>query len=244
MMMGLGSVLALAGAVVWLVSLGVFKDPHVAAAGLATGTLGVLGLGWWLTLATRYQTAGKGLAGLACLLAPLNLWFYVAQDLLQLDEGLWLPAAALCGLYGATVWALRDPKFMLSIPVGLTATVMLLVADVAPGQLQCLVYCSAWITGLGFAWMMGERLFLADESATFTRKRFGGPLARCGLVQMSFGLLPLAITRVVGHVMQVSPDGRIGRWALGQANAPLEIALWCLGAFAFWFAGHIVLRRR
>ncbi|MEM9589097.1 MAG: hypothetical protein AAGA03_17580, partial [Planctomycetota bacterium] len=37
---------------------------------------------------------------------------------------------------------------------------------------------------------------------------------------------------------------RIGRWALGQANAPLEIALWCLGAFAFWFAGHIVLRRR
>lgn len=37
---------------------------------------------------------------LACLLMPLNLWFYDAQGLITLREGghLWIPAVVCCAL--------------------------------------------------------------------------------------------------------------------------------------------------
>ncbi|MGH7201936.1 MAG: hypothetical protein ACREJB_15120, partial [Planctomycetaceae bacterium] len=88
----LGGVLAVLGLVVWLYSLGLFENTLVVAGLMGAGTLLVLGGGWFVTLKTRYKTAGRALAFLGCVVAPLNLWFYHAQNMVTLDQGLWIGA--------------------------------------------------------------------------------------------------------------------------------------------------------
>src|SRR5688572_18659919 len=90
---GVGGGLFVIGLVTWLATLGVFDHPLVLAAALGAGNLVLLGVGFWLVLNTRYQLAGLALSLLACLVMPLHLWFYHAQNLLTLDNQLW--AAAL-----------------------------------------------------------------------------------------------------------------------------------------------------
>lgn len=47
-MLMIGGGLCVLGLIVWLVSLGVFKDPHVLAGVLGVGTLAILGAGWYV----------------------------------------------------------------------------------------------------------------------------------------------------------------------------------------------------
>ena len=65
-----------------------------------------------ITLRSRYQTAGRALTLLACLVMPLNLYFYHAYDLITLDGHLWLAALVCCLLYAASAWVLRDRLFV------------------------------------------------------------------------------------------------------------------------------------
>ena len=78
-LLGLGGVLLVLGLVIWLATLGVFKNPVVVAVALGIGNAAVLVGGWAIIRFTRYQTAGRAITLLACLVMPLNLWFYHAQ---------------------------------------------------------------------------------------------------------------------------------------------------------------------
>src|SRR4051812_48417835 len=79
-MLMIGGGLCVLGLVIWLISLGVFRDPRVLAFALGLGTLAILGAGWFFTLRTRFRIAGQAITFLGCVIAPLNLWFYHAQN--------------------------------------------------------------------------------------------------------------------------------------------------------------------
>ena len=108
-MLTIGGGLFVLGLLIWLVSWGIFQNPVILAAALGIGTLAILCAGWWVALVTRFRIAGQALTFLGCVVAPLNLWFYHAQDLVTLDNHLWLGGVVCCLLYVATVYVLRDP---------------------------------------------------------------------------------------------------------------------------------------
>src|SRR5690606_8012166 len=66
----LGGALAVLGLIIWLVSLRIFDNPVVTAVALGLGTLAILAAGWWVTLKTKYRTAGLALTFLGCVVAP------------------------------------------------------------------------------------------------------------------------------------------------------------------------------
>src|SRR5262245_57985429 len=98
-----GATLLVLGLVIWLYTMGVFENKTVVAALMGTATVGVMAAGWALISRTRFQTAGRALTLLACLVMPLNLWFYHAQGLhpFTLYERLWIAALVCCALYAA-----------------------------------------------------------------------------------------------------------------------------------------------
>src|SRR5262249_6975438 len=107
-----GGALLVIGLVIWLATLRVFANKLVIAVALGAANLVLLLAGWYLILATRYQLAGRALTLLACLVMPLNLWFYHANDLVTLEGHLWVPALVCCALYAASALVLRDPLFV------------------------------------------------------------------------------------------------------------------------------------
>ena len=60
-MLMIGGGLCVLGSIVWLVSKGVFENPRVLAVALGTGTLAILGAGWFVALRTKYRIAGRRL---------------------------------------------------------------------------------------------------------------------------------------------------------------------------------------
>ncbi|WP_171190061.1 hypothetical protein, partial [Alienimonas chondri] len=156
-LLGTGGGLVIAGGLVWLVSLGAFDDPRVLAASLIGGCCALLVLGWGLATRTRYRMAGLAAAGLACVTLPLNLWLLEAQNLVTITGGLWAWAAGCAALQAATVWLLRDRRFLLAVQGGVTLTAVL-----ALGQMHRLDE-PLWVAGtlavLGVLSVEGFRLF-------------------------------------------------------------------------------------
>ena len=98
-MLMIGGALCVLGLVVWLVSLGVFKDPHVLAVTLGVGTLAILALGWFFTLRTRFRLAGQAITFLGFFVAPLNFCLYHAQGFFTVDVFLWVGGVFCCRSY-------------------------------------------------------------------------------------------------------------------------------------------------
>ena len=191
-----GGGLTVAGGLVWLVSLGVFEDPRVLAASLIGGCCAVLAAGWVLATRTRHRTAGLAAAGLACAALPLNLWLLHAQGLSTVGGGLWAWAAGCAGLQTATVYLLRDRRFLLAVQGGAAATALLLLGQF--GRLDEPILVAATLAGLGLAAVAAVRLFplaVGSEEAggeekddvQFDRDDFAAPLLWGG-----GGLLALA----------------------------------------------------
>ena len=128
-MLTIGGGVFVLGLLIWLVSWGIFQNPVILATALGIGTLAILCAGWWVALMTRFRIAGQALTFLACVVAPLNLWFYHAQDLVTLDNHLWLGGLVCCSLYVATVFVLRDPIFMYAVEAGVTLTAVLFLSE-------------------------------------------------------------------------------------------------------------------
>ena len=80
-----------------------FENKIIVASCLGVANAALLAVGILGTRFSPYQTASKALTLLACLVMPLNLWFYDAQGLITLDQGghLWVPALVCCAIY---VW--------------------------------------------------------------------------------------------------------------------------------------------
>ena len=168
-----GGALTVAGGLVWLVSLGVFEDPRVLASSLIGGTCAVLFAGWGLAARSRHRTAGLAAAGLACVALPLNLWLLHAQGLFTVDGGLWAWAAGCAGLQAATVFLLKDRRFLLAVQAGTAVTALLLLGQF--GRLDEPLWVAASLAGLGVLSVEAVRAFPLRHPQ-FDRDRFAAPL--------------------------------------------------------------------
>jgi hypothetical protein len=241
-MLLLGGALLVLGVVIWLVSLGIFKDPTVLAVALGIGTLAILGGGWWLVLKTRFRTAGQALTFLGCVIAPLNLWFYDAQNLITLDQNLWVGGVVCCLIYAATVYTLRDGLFMYAVEGGVTLTALLLLADL--GWISDTSFLCLFLTALGLISIHAERAFPPGEEEVFSRRRFGMPLFWSGHAQLAAGLLILLGTQAWGWMFD--PDRHLlGITWYGNAlshSALLAGGLWLAGTYAYLYSDLVVRR--
>ena len=240
-MLILGGGLAVLGLIVWLTSLGIFENKVILAIALGIGTLVILGSGWYVRLKTRFRVAGQALTFLGCVVAPLNLWFYHAQDLVTLDQNLWLGGVVCSLLYAATVYVLRDELFMYAVEAGVTLTVGLFLAEM--GLATDTYYLSMILMALGLISIHAERAFPPGEGH-FTRQRFGLPLFWSGHAQLAAGLLVLLGTQLAGWVLDPAHQFFTTSWAGNPLTQSFLLAggLWLAGTYAYLYS-DIVVRR-
>src|SRR3954471_6970651 len=241
-MLMIGGGLCVLGLVIWLISLGVFKDPRVMAVALGIGTLAILGAGWYFTLRTRFRIAGQAITFLGCVVAPLNLWFYHAQKLVTVDGHLWVGGVVCCLLYAATVVILRDPTFMYAFEAGVTLTTLLLLADM--GKITDTTWLSLFFMALGLISIHGERMFSPAEDSDFPRRRFGLPLFWSGHVQIAASLLVLLGSQLLAWLVEPVRELSGFEWAgnLITNNYLLAAGVWLAGMYAYLYS-DIVVRR-
>ena len=198
-----GGGLLVVGLVVWLWSIGVFENKLVVATCLGAGNAALLALGVCGARFSRYQTASKAITMLACLVMPLNLWFYDAQGLITLDEGghLWVPALVCCALYVVVARVLADPLFVNAIVGGVTMTGLLILADHQVGRLWEIMAPSSFLVVLGMICIHIERAF-PPEKGSFSRANFGRAFFHAGHVVMGLGLVVLLVGRLAGRLYE------------------------------------------
>ena len=236
----IGGCLCVLGLIVWLVSLGIFNNPHVLAVALGLGTLALLGAGWFLALRTRYHIAGQALTFLGCVVAPLNLWFYHAQGLVTVEGHLWVGGVVCCLLYAATVVVLKDPLFMFAIEAGATLTSLLLLADLE--KVNDATYLSLFFMVLGLASLHAERAFTPAKEAIFTRRRFGMPLFWSGQAQVAISLLILLGSQMLAWLLAPARQLFDTVWTgnLLTDRHLLAGGLWMAGMYAYLYSDIVV----
>jgi hypothetical protein len=239
-MLMIGGGLCVLGLIIWLISLGVFKDPRILAITLGVGTLAILGAGWFLTLRTRYRIAGQALTFLGCVVAPLNLWFYHAQNLITVQGHLWVGGVVCCLLYAATVVMLRDPVFMYAIEAGATLTTLLLLADM--GKITDTTWLSLFFMALGIISIHCERMFSPADDSEFPRRRFGLPLFWSGHVQVAASLLILLGSQLLSWMAEPARQLFGISWAgnLLTDNYLLATGVWLAGMYVYLYSDIVV----
>ncbi len=85
-----GAALLAVGLVIWLASLGIFRNPWTVAAAMGAANVACLLGGFAVIRNKKFPVAGRGLTLLACLVMPLNLWFYQRHGLMTIEGHLWL----------------------------------------------------------------------------------------------------------------------------------------------------------
>jgi hypothetical protein len=194
-LLGLGGALLVLGLVIWLATMGIFQHAAVVAVALGLGNAAILGGGWIITVRTRYQTAGRALTLLACLVMPLNLYFYHAYDLITLEGHLWVAALACSLLYAASAWVLRDRLFVYVLAGGVAMTGLLILADM--GKFWEIAAPATLLVALGLICIHAERAFAGGESP-FSRQRFGLAFFWSGHALLAAGLLLLLGAQIAG----------------------------------------------
>lgn len=232
----IGGGLSVLGLLIYLVSTGLFQNPIYGAAALGIGSLVLLGSGWGVVFRTRYRMAGQALTFLACVLIPLNLWFYDTQGILQVEDQLWVAGLVCCTLYVATVYVLRDPLFLYAVEAGITLTVMLFL-----GHRGWAGHLSAWSVAtliLGLSSLHLEQAFPAADSELFSRKRFGKPLFHSGLLQLIAASIILLIVQTVSGFTPPHLDFLGYDWSAGELvrHPWLAAGIWLLAMYGWFFA--------
>lgn len=240
-MLVFGGGLAVLGLVVWLTSLGFFENRVVLAVILAAGTLSLLAAGGWVVLKTRFRVAGQALTFLACVVAPLNLWFYHAQGLLTLDNHLWVGGLVCALLYATTVYVLRDPLFLYAVELGITLTAGLLLADL--GLATDITALSFTLAVLGIGSIHAERAF-PTNAEIFARRRFGLPLFWSGHAQFAASLVLLLAAQILAWL--TSPEHPFVTWNFNGGmltHEPfLATGLWLAGVYTYLYSDLVVRR--
>lgn len=198
-LMATGGALLMLGLVVYLWTQGVFENPVTVAVCLGGANLGLLAAGASMVRYSRYQTAGRAITLLACLVLPLNLWFYDAQGLITIKDGghLWVPALVCCAIYAGVARLLKDSMFVYTLVAGITMTGLLFLADQSIDRFWEILGPSAFMVIFGAACVHVERLFHAGEGP-FSRAKFGRAFFLSGHVVMAAGLIVLLAGRLVG----------------------------------------------
>lgn len=244
---GWGGTLLVLGLVIWLTTLGVFKNPVVVAVALGLGNAVLLGGGWATTAYTRYQTAGRALTLLACLVMPLNLWFYHSHQLITLDGHLWVAALVCCVLYAASALVLRDAMFVYVLAGGIAMTGLLMLADM--GKFWEIAAPSTLLVALGLICLHVERAF-PDAEGPFTRRRFGLAFFWSGQVLLAAGLLLLLGAQLAGDwLYKPFFEPLYQRWRLGPPAVVAErwgqlLALGLVLAATYAYADSDLIVRR
>lgn len=194
-----GGALLFIGLVVWLWAQGVFENPGVVAVLLGLGNATILLGGWGLIRFTRFRTAGLALTLLACLVMPLNLWFYDANHLITISEGghLWVAALVCVAIYAASARLLRDPLFVYVLVGGIAMTGLLFLADRSIGRFWEITSPVTLLVVLAMISIHVERAFPEGEGP-FSRQRFGLAFFWSGQALLGAGLLLLLVTQIVG----------------------------------------------
>ena len=240
-MLTLGGGLLILGLIILLVHWLDVEAAVVIAGSMGAGTLAVLSGGWWLTLRTKYKTAGRALTFLACVVAPLNLWYYHAQGLITLENHLWIGGVVCCLLYAATVRVLRDPLFVYAVEAGVTLTVLLFlpVANVTVDAAAL----SVSLIVLGLISIHAERAF-PDEGSEFTRNRYGLPLFWSGQIQLAISLLILLGSQTLTWLNDPISKffGRGFEGNLLTAHPLLAATLWLVAVYGYLYSDLVVRR--
>ncbi len=193
-LMALGGALMVVGVVILLWVNNYFTPPVMAMVMGATN-IAVLIVGWAVIIKTRYQLVGKGLTLLACLVMPLNLWYYHTQSLLTLDGHLWVAAVVISALYAASAWTLKDEMFVYVFSAGVAMTGLLILADM--DKFVEIAAPATLLVALGLAGIHSERAF-GENDGPFSRKRFGLAFFASGHVLLGSGLLMLFGAQLAG----------------------------------------------
>ena len=198
-----GGGLLVLGLVVWLWTQGIFENRVFTACCLAGVNLGALAAGVATVRYTRYQSAGIAVTLLACLVLPLNLWFYDAQGLITLDQGghLWVPALVCCAIYVGVASLLANPTFIYAVVGGVAMTGMLFLADNNVGRFWEITSPSALLMILGMICIHAERAFPVIESP-FARDKFGRAFFQAGHTCLAVGLGILVTGHFVGWLYE------------------------------------------
>jgi hypothetical protein len=194
----IGGGLAILGLIIWLVSIGIFANSLAVALVMGVASLALLGAGWWVTLHSSHRVAGQALTFIACVVAPLNLWYYQSQGLVTIDQHLWLGGLVCLGLYVATVFKLRDPLFLYAVEAGITLTVLLLASDL--NYLNDASHVAVILMVLAAASIHAERLFAPE--GVFDRQRYGLAVFWSGQAQLGAALVVLLGSQAMGWLSQ------------------------------------------
>ncbi len=197
-MMLVGGGMLVIGFVVWLWSIGLFENPVVVALAMGGAIGGLIAGGVALVKFTRYQLAGNGIALLGAMAMPLQLWFYHAQDLINLNDGghLWIPAAGFCLIYAGIARVLRNSAFVYTLVGGVVLTGMLLMADQAVNQFWNLLPQVTFLVGLGWVCVFAKKFFVETES-DFSKEKFGRAFYRAGIATAMSGLSLLLASQIM-----------------------------------------------
>lgn len=245
-LMGLGGALMAVGIVI-LLWINEFFTPPVLAVSMGLVNLAVLAGGGAVILKTRYHLVGKGLTLLACLLMPLNLWYYHIQHLMTLDGHLWVAAVAISALYAAAAWTLKDEMFVYVLNAGLAMTGLLFIAKLPPSPQKFWEIASpaTLLVALGLLAIHAERAFGQDEGP-FGQKRFGRAFFVSGHALLVAGLALIFGAQLAGDWLYqdwlrpfyqswgVSPSPICGelRW--------LGLTLVLAGTYAYLYSALVV----
>jgi hypothetical protein len=259
-MLAAGGALIVLGGVIWLASLGLLRNPLLIAFVLGAGNAALLGGGYALILGTRHQSAGLALTLLACLIMPLNLWFYDTHDLITVDRNLWVAALFCCVVYVVTALLLKDPVFVYVLIAGVTLTGLLLLAQfhhfgevLAPVSLLII---------LGLICLHAERAFPveavpsplqglstdpghehesgSDGKNPFSRQRFGMAFFWCSVVLFAAGLLLLLCAQLVGWMHKMIFPNQFPFDVVNPIRLPWCLAIVLAGTYAYIYSDLVV----
>jgi hypothetical protein len=248
-LLGSGGALLVLGLVIWLATEGLFENKVFVASLLGACTAVLLAGGWAVCRLTRYELAGKALTLLACLVMPLNLWFYDAQGLITIQEGhLWIPALLCCVLYAISARVLRDPTFVYVLVLGVAGTGLLILADHLFERFWEIGAPATLLVVLGLVSIHAERIFPEGEGP-FSRRRFGLAFFWAGHAVLGAGLLLLLGAHVAGdwlyRLFQPLYEARqAGRPLVVATTAGqlLSLALVLAGTYAYAYSDLVVRR--
>ncbi|MEX1233097.1 MAG: hypothetical protein WEB58_22800 [Planctomycetaceae bacterium] len=197
-LMGLGGALMVVGIVI-LLWVNEYFSPPVLALVMGVANVVVLAGGWSIMLLSRYQLVGKGLTLLACLVMPLNMWYYHTHDLVTIDGHLWVVAVIISALYAASARVLKDELFVYVFNLGVVMTGMLILADLPPSPQKFWEIASpaTLLVILGLLGIHIERAF-EEGDGPFARRRFGRAFFLSGHAIMISGLLMVFVAQLAG----------------------------------------------
>jgi hypothetical protein len=248
MLLAFGGALMVTGLVI-LLWVNEFLRPPVVALLLGAANFAFLGLGWWMMRMSRHQVAGRALTLFACLIMPLNLWYYHANQLITIDGHLWVAALVISALFAASAVVLRDEVFVYVFTAGVTLTGLLILADLPPSPQRFweIAAPATMLVVLGLLAIHVERAF-PEHDGPFGRRRFGLAFFWSGHALLAAGLLLVLGAEVAGdwlyqrwpffenvyRALHATPSPIVGelRW--------LALALVVAGTYAYIYSDLVV----